>query len=73
MGNEYTQIGLWFGVPTALITWVACLIYAINEFGWFIGTPLGFFVGVFFAGIAGAISAYLWPLIALGIAWLILQ
>ncbi len=69
--EEYTSIGVWFGVPVFLIVWIGCIIYATGQYGWFLGIPAGFFIGGFFAFIASVIAMYVWPLIALAIALLV--
>lgn len=69
--DEYVSIGMWFAVPVFLIVWVGCIIYAADQYGWFLGIPAGVFIGGFFAFIASAIALYLWPLIALAIVFLV--
>lgn len=69
--DEYLEIGIWFGIPAFILTWIGCIIYAISEYGWFIGTPMGFFIGGFFAVLSGFIAAFLWPILALGIIYII--
>lgn len=65
--DEYLSTGVWFGVPAFLIAWIASMVYAVGEYGWFIGLPLGFFIGGFFGFLASLVAALLWPLIAIGI------
>ena len=61
------------GIIVGLIAFVIFWIYAIANYGWFLGIGLGWLPAMFLA----IIAAYLWPLIvlamliaALGIAWL---
>lgn len=61
--DDYINIGKWFGGISGLIAWIGSLFYAISEYGWFIGTPIGFLVGL--------AATLLWPLIAIGIVLLI--
>lgn len=69
--NDYVKTGIWFAIPASLITWIGCLVYAVTEYGWFIGTPSGAIVGIFFAFLAGIFAIYLWPLIALALLGLV--
>lgn len=48
---------------TAFITFVVSWIYCISEYGYLLGVGLGWFPSIIVAVIAGA----LWPLIAIGI------
>lgn len=58
------SIGAWFGVPAGIAAWIGCLIYAVAQYGWFIGIPLGVFIGGFFAILAGVLAMLGWPLVA---------
>lgn len=69
--HDYIQIGLWFALPTAIIIWLGCIIYAVTTYGWFLGIPLGVVIGGFFAYISAFIIMFIWPVIALGLFLLI--
>ena len=55
--KDYYWIGFCI---TAIITFIACWIYAIAHYGFFLGLGLGWIPSLFIAVIAGLI----WPLIA---------
>ncbi len=71
--DDYFDKGAWAGVPAFIVVWIACVIYAVGQYGWFLGLPLGAVVGGFFASIAFVVAALLWPLIALGVICLVLM
>ena len=56
--NYYYNIGFWI---TSVITFLGCWIYAIAQYGFFIGIGLGWIPSMIIAVIAGL----LWPLIAI--------
>lgn len=55
--KNYYDIGFWI---TAVIAFIACWIYAIAHYGFFLGVGLGWIPSLIIAIIAGLI----WPLIA---------
>jgi hypothetical protein len=58
-------IGAFLGVIVFFVAW----IYAIGEFGIFLGLGLGWFP----ASIIGTIAAYLWPVIVLAAVVIVVQ
>lgn len=56
--SNYYKIGFWI---TAVISFIACWIYAIASWGFLLGVGLGWIPSLFIAVIAG----FIWPLIAL--------
>ena len=56
----------WYAIGysiTAFIIFIACWIYAIAAYGWFLGIAFGWIPSLIIAAIVGA----LWPLLALAI------
>lgn len=73
--EEYLEKGKWFGVVGFIISMIACLAHAIQEYGFFLGVFLGFIVGGFISALVSVICAFLWPLWAfciLGIIYLVI-
>jgi hypothetical protein len=56
--TSYYYIGFWI---TAVISFIACWIYAIASWGFLLGVGLGWIPSLFIAAIAG----FIWPLLAL--------
>ena len=67
----YLGIGLLFGWLAGIITFVAVYIAAVGSVGWVIGIALGWIPSMLAAGLAYFIFRWLWPLIAVGVAWLL--
>ena len=61
----YLRIGAFFGVIAFLGGWVYC----IGTYGFLLGGSLGWFP----SAILGFVVAWLWPLVALGVAALALS
>ena len=69
--EKYLDNGKWIAWPIAALVWIASSVHVVNQLGWFIGVPIGIFTGMFYAGIAYGIAALLWPLIGLGIVFIL--
>lgn len=67
MQNDSEWYSIGFGI-TAFITFVGSWIYCIATYGFLLGVGLGWLPSLIVAYIAGL----LWPLIALGIAGIVL-
>jgi hypothetical protein len=63
--SQWYNIGF---IITALITFVGSWIYCIATYGFLLGVGLGWLPSIIVAYIAG----FLWPIIALGIAGIVL-
>ena len=64
MGDDWGSVGYWI---TWVIVFIGCYIYCIATYGFLLGVGLGWLP----SGIVATIVSFFWPLVALGIAWLI--
>lgn len=55
--------GLLVGIPT----FFGCWIYAVVEYGWFLGLAFGWIPSLIIAYIAGFVAGALWPLLLIGV------
>lgn len=63
-GDEFYEMGrLWVGYPIGVLVAIIGWIYAMNEYGFFLGAGLGWIPALFL----GILAAWCWPVIVLGI------
>jgi hypothetical protein len=67
----YMGGALIIGFISAFITFLACWFHAVEEWGFLLGVGLGWLPSFFVAIIFGFILGAIWPLIVIGIAWVI--
>lgn len=66
--DDYFKYGSWAAIGSAAITFLACWIYCVSEYGFLVGVSLGWIPSAICAAIAGGIFYYAWGLIAAGAA-----
>lgn len=71
--NWYWNIGGFFAVITALVTFVSCWWYAVASWGFLIGVAFGWIPAIIIATMAAAVAAVIWLpaviIVVLGLSW----
>ena len=67
--TDYTGIYYGGAILTGILVFIGVWIYAMSEWGFLWGVMFGWIPGL----IAGFIGGVIWPLLALGVGWLVLQ
>lgn len=65
--DSYIAIGWRLAIPVAVITFIACWIYAFLEYGFLLGVGLGWFPSLLVALVAGGLTIFLWGLIPVAV------
>lgn len=71
--NVYESVGNFVGGLVGLVVFVGSWIYCISTYGFLLGVGLGWLPSAICAVIAGGLARFLWPLLVLGIMWLLSQ
>lgn len=65
--DSYIAIGWRLAIPVAVITFIACWIYAFLEYGFLLGVGLGWFPSLLVALVAGGLTIFLWGLVPVAV------
>lgn len=65
--DSYIAIGWRLAIPVAVITFIACWIYAFFEYGFLLGVGLGWFPSLLVALVAGGLTIFLWGLVPVAV------